>query len=137
MESLMLALVGWLNLNTDYDTRVNLPNIVITEKANLCRQYGIDKAGTCKATHLVGFYDRDVTIYLYPGFDEKNPRDQARLLHEMVHYIQWHNGANVGECWGNLEAEAYELQDDWREEHRLDRHTDPFKLVMMEAACDA
>jgi len=136
MDALMLSLLGWINLNTEYDMRVDLPNIVMTEKANLCQQYGIDKAGTCQATNLKAFYNRGLTIYLHADFDASNTQDQSRLLHELVHYIQWHNGTNVGECWGNLESEAYNLQDDWREEQSLSRHTDPFRLLMMQAACE-
>lgn len=136
MEAIMLALIGWINLNTDYDTRVDLPNIVITEEANLCKQYGIEKRSTCKATHLKGFFDKELTIYLHPDFNPDDKHDQARLLHELMHYVQWHNGRDKGACWGKLESEAYTLQDDWREEHALARHTDPFKLIMMEAACE-
>lgn len=135
MDALILALIGWLNLNTEYDTRVELPNVVITEEANLCRQYGIDKQGAFKATRLRGFYDRDLTIYLHADFDPKRKQDQTLLLHELVHYIQWHNGQSK-ECWGLLESEAYTLHDDWREEHDLHRQTDPFKLIMLEAACE-
>lgn len=136
MDALILTLVGWINLNTEYNTVIDLPNIVITEEANLCRQYGIDKPGTCKATQLKGFYDRDLTIYLHPDFDPDNRHHQAQLLHELVHYIQWHNNTHEGACWGNLEVEAYTLQDDWREEHDLQRHADAFKMIMMEAACE-
>jgi hypothetical protein len=34
MDALILALIGRLNLNTEYDTRVELPNIVITNEGN-------------------------------------------------------------------------------------------------------
>jgi hypothetical protein len=137
MDALLLTLIGWLNLHTPYDTRVDLPNIVITESANLCQQYGITDPGTCKATHLKGFYNKEKTIYLHADFDVDNPNDRSRLLHELVHYIQWHNEAGEQGCWGLLEAEAYMLQDEWRWEHDIDVQTDPFKLVMLEAACDA
>lgn len=85
----------------------------------------------------MGFYNERHTIYLYAGFSETDPRDQARLLHELVHYIQWHNGKNVGGCWGGLEAEAYRLQDQWRLENNMPEQADPFRLLMMEAACDS
>jgi len=136
MDTLILSLLGWINLNTEYDLRVDQPNIVMTEKANLCKQYGIDNRSTCEATNLKAFYNRGVTIYLHEDFNPSDTQDQARLLHELVHYIQWHNDKNVGACWGNLESEAYNLQDDWREENSLHRHTDPFRLLMMEAACE-
>jgi hypothetical protein len=137
MEALILSLLGWLNLHTEYFVQIELPNIVITEEANMCNTYGIKDAGTCKATRLKGFYDRDLTIYLHADFDPEDPVDQSRLLHELVHYVQWYNSVDEGACWGHLEVEAYSLQDEWRAQHHIDNPTDPFKLVMLEAACDA
>ena len=137
MDAIILSLLAWLNLYTEYDTNIDLPNIVITEKANMCQNYGIKDAGTCEATKLKGFYDKKLTIYLHPDFDLHNPTDQSRLLHELVHYVQWYNGRDKGACWGHLEVEAYNLQDEWRFMHGMTGDTDPFKLVMLEAACDA
>lgn len=137
MDALMLTLIGWLNLHTEYDTRVDLPNIVITEQANMCQLYGIHDIGACQATGLKGFYDKHMTIYLHPDFDPANPNDQSRLMHELVHYVQWHNDRGDGDCWGHLEVEAYNIQDEWRMEHEIEKHTDPFKLVLLEATCDA
>ncbi|MGD8785324.1 MAG: hypothetical protein PVF28_03395 [Thioalkalispiraceae bacterium] len=136
MDAIILSLLGWLNLYTDYDTHVNLPNIVITEKANMCRSYGIKDAGTCEATKLKGFYNESVTIYLHANFNPQDLQDQSRLLHELVHYVQWHNGVDESACWGALEVEAYNLQDEWRIQNGMADITDPFKLVMLEAACD-
>ena len=136
METLILSLIGWLNLYTDYDTRVDLPNIVVTEPGNLCRTYGIADAATCEASRLKGYYDEQLTIYLYAGFDPDNPNDQARLLHELVHYLQWHSGEKRHECRGRLEIEAYRLQGEWRELHGLPDSADPFTLMMLEAACN-
>jgi hypothetical protein len=137
MDAILLSLLGWLNLYTDYDTYVELPNIVVTEKGNLCQSYGIMDVGTCKATKLRGFYDKHLTIYLYAGFNPNNPQDQSRLLHELVHYIQWQNGRDRATCWGKLESEAYQLQDEWKAMNGMVRTTDPFKLIMLEAACDS
>ena len=136
MEAVILSLIAWLNLHTEYDTNVDLPNIVITEQANMCQSYGIRDAGTCKATKLKGFYDKRLTIYLHSDFDPQDPTDQSRLLHELVHYIQWQNERGSNDCWGMLEVEAYNLQDYWRMLHDIPGETDPFKLVMLEAACD-
>jgi len=137
MDALILVLLGWLNLYTEYDTNVELPNIVITEQANMCAQYGINDPGICQATKLKGFYDKRYTIYLHPDFDPMNEVDRSRLLHELVHYLQWQNGVNKNACWGNLEVEAYNLQDEWRHMHDVPDRADPFKLVMLEAACES
>lgn len=137
MDALLFSLIAWLDVNTDYDTRVELPNIVITEQGNMCHSYGIETKGTCDATKLKGFYNKNLTIYLNSDFNPRDPADQSRLMHELVHYIQWSNGRDESNCWGRLEAEAYTLQDQWRAEHNVAGATDPFKLIMLEAACDA
>lgn len=137
MEALLITLIGWLNMHTDYDTRVDLPNIVITEPGNLCQNYGIIDVSTCQATRLQGFYDKDITIYLNTDFDPNDPADQSKLMHELVHYIQWHNGEDEHKCWAHLEVEAYELQDQWRSMHDVSQRTDPFKMIMLQSACRA
>lgn len=137
MDALILSMMVWLQSHTAYDTRVELPNIAIVEVANLCQNYGITQAGNCEAMQLKGFYNESHTIYLYGGFSDQDLADQSRLLHELVHYIQWHNGEHIDGCWGTLEAEAYRLQDQWRVQNNLEAQADPFKLVMLEAACDS
>lgn len=86
---------------------------------------------------LKGFYNERLTIYLHGSFDNAKPAYQSWLLHELVHYIQWHNGEHIDACWGQLEAEAYRLQDQWRVEKGMHRQADPFRLVMLEAACES
>lgn len=137
MDTLLFSLITWLNVNTAYDTRVELPNIVITEQGNMCYSYGIQAKGKCQTTKLKGFYNKNWTIYLNAGFDPNDPSDQSRLMHELVHYVQWHNGRDKGSCWGHLEAEAYTLQDKWQVEHNIAGNIDPFKIIMLNAACDA
>lgn len=133
----MLSLMTWLHFHTGYDVDVGLPNVTITEVANLCDVYGVDPYANCEAMKLKGFYNERHTIYLYAGFEGNDAPDQARLLHELVHYVQWHNGQHINGCWGELEAEAYRLQDLWRVENGMEKQADPFKLVMLEAACDS
>ncbi len=135
MDAIMLTMVAWLNLHTEYDMQINLPNVVFVEPANLCFSYGITDPGTCEATQLLGFYNKSQTIYLTSEFDITNRQHQSYLLHELVHYLQWHNGEGSN-CWGNLEVEAYKLQDEWRFQQNLNYRTDTFKLIMLEAACD-
>lgn len=137
MDALMLSMMAWLHFHTGYDVKVEVPNVTITEMTNLCYLYGITEPGNCEAMQLKGFYNESLTIFLHGDFKDDNPTDQSRLLHELVHYIQWHNGENVDGCWGVLEAEAYRLQDLWRLDNGMDKQADPFKLVMLEAACDS
>jgi hypothetical protein len=51
--------------------------------------------------------------------------------------VQWANGEHVECCPGLLEVEAYELQDEWRSQQGIAQQTDPFKLFMLEASCEA
>lgn len=137
MDALMLSLMAWLHFHTGYDIDLEPPNITITEMANLCQVYGLDPSADCEAMKLMGFYNERHTIYLYAGFEASDATDQSRLLHELVHYVQWHNGEQIEGCWGQLEAAAYRLQDQWRVEQGMKKQADPFRLVMMEAACDS
>lgn len=137
MTNLILSLLVWLGMNTDYDIDVALPNIVMTEPYNMCMAYGIDDMGSCKAARLMGFYDKNTTIYLRTSFNKANVEDKSRLIHELVHYVQWSNGRHLTECLGQLEVEAYELQDRWRVQHGLPPIMDEFKKILLTASCDA
>ena len=75
MTELMLGLLLWIGANTDYTVTTALPNIVMTEKYNMCAAYGIGEKGRCDAARLHGFYDKNMTIYLRNGFDVANADD--------------------------------------------------------------
>lgn len=137
MTELILSLMTWLSSHSGYDTRLDLPNIVMTERFNMCAQYGISTHSSCEAAGLQGFYDKNVTIYLRRDFDKNDPRDQARLLHELIHYVQWQHNRHQQECLGKLEVEAYELQDLWQVQQGYTATSDTFKLMMLSAACEA
>ncbi|MDY6979571.1 MAG: DUF6647 family protein [Pseudomonadota bacterium] len=137
MNDILFALLTWIGTQTGYTIPETMPNIVMTERYNMCAQYGIDNKGTCTAANLAGFYDKNLTIYLRHSFDPTDANDRSDLLHELVHYVQWHNGRNNSECLGKLEVEAYELQDQWRTNAGLKPTTDPFKLIMLSASCEA
>ena len=43
--------------------------------------------------------------------------DHSVIFHELVHHMQFHNGVyDKIRCKGQLEKEAYELQDKWLQE---------------------
>jgi hypothetical protein len=137
MNELLLVLLAWIGKNTDYDVEYALPNIVMTEPYNMCSNYGISDKGQCEAAKLVGFYDKELTIYLKTGFERTSKTDTSRLVHELIHYVQWKNGVDKNTCLGKLEVEAYELQDQWLVELGLEPRSDPFRMIMLEASCDA
>lgn len=137
MKEVLISLLAWIGANTSYDVDVNLPNIAMTDRYNICVLYGIKSRGQCDAAKLQGFYNKAYTIHLRSEFDVDDPNDQSRLLHELIHYVQWSNHQQKNTCLGRLEVEAYELQDVWRVSHQLVAILDPFKKLMLEASCDA
>lgn len=137
MQDLMVMLLTWIGANSGYDVDLALPNITLTNSYNICANYGINNKGQCEAASLKGFYDKNLTIYLPTEFDPQDPVDRARLIHELVHYVQWANHKHKTTCLGHLEVEAYELQDQWRLAHDLNESLDPFRKIMLEASCDA
>lgn len=136
MTDTITALLFWIGSQTGYDVNIQPPNIVMTNEFNMCQIYGIKQINQCKTAKLMGFYNKDLTIYLHPDFDVKNNIDRGRLLHELVHYVQWHNNKDETTCLGQLEVEAYRLQDKWLVAEGLKPRADEFKLVMLEASCD-
>jgi len=137
MTDTIAALLIWIGSQTGYDIRLQQPNIVMTEHFNMCQLYGIKHKKSCEILKLKGFYNKDLTIYLHPNFTINNKIDKARLVHELVHYVQWYNAKNKTTCLGELEVEAYRLQDKWLESVGLAPRADEFKLVMLAASCDA
>jgi len=137
MQDLMVILLIWIGANSGYDVDLVLPNITLTNTYNICANYGIANKGQCEAAKLKAFYDKDLTIYLPIEFDPQDMADRSRLIHELVHYVQWANNKQKTTCLGHLEVEAYELQDQWRVAHHLNESLDPFRKIMLEASCDA
>lgn len=137
MNDVIFALLTWISSQTTYSTIVELPNIVFTNRHNMCALYGIHEKGRCEAAQLKGFYDKELTIYLGLDFDINNPNHQSRLLHELVHYVQWSNNKNSSTCLGQLEVEAYDLQDKWRGDNQLKPIMSEFRRIMLAASCDA
>lgn len=136
MHELLAILMAWVGASTGYNVDLATPNVVVTDRYNMCAVYGIETTGQCDAAKLMGFYDKRATIYLHDGFNVQDKADVSRLLHELTHYVQWANHVHTHTCLGMLEVEAYELQDRWRREVGLAAAFDPFRKVMFEASCD-
>jgi hypothetical protein len=84
---------------------------------------------------VTGLYDKAFTIYLRYDFDQAGVDDRARLLHELVHWVQWSNERNeVNNCMGALEVEAYRLLDKRRARYGLSPKRDTFSMLMLEAS---
>lgn len=135
MNETITVLLMWININTGMIPPDELPNLVLTEQQNICLQFGINNKKQCIGARLAGFYNKNNTIYLHTGFDHSGTIDQSRLLHELIHYVQWKNG-DGNECRGKLEAQAYRLQDKWLLERNRPPRSDAFTVMMLEAACE-
>ena len=110
----------------------------MVEPYQLCQRYGVPNQRNCAALKVKGIYDKAFTIYLRNDFNPLGIEDRSRLLHELVHWVQWANGKNeVSNCMGNLEVEAYELQDKWHAQYGLTAKRDEFTMLMMQASCDS
>jgi|GEM_PF-1199198 len=138
MADVITALLLWIGSHTTYHVAQTHPNVAMVEPYRLCRLYGVDNLEQCGHLKVKGIYDKEQTIYLRYDFDPDNPEDRARLLHELVHWVQWSNSRNENNtCMGKLEVEAYQLQDRWRTDSGLKATADPFTLLMLQASCGA
>jgi len=136
MNELIFSLLLWIGDHSSYDVYLPHPNIAQVTPHNLCKRYGIDHKGRCDDMRLIGFYDTQQTIFLRTQFDRKSLNQQSHLLHEMVHYVQWSNGLDSDYCLGELELEAYELQDRWRLQQGLAPVLADFNRMMLAASCE-
>ena len=77
------------------------------------------------------------TIILREGFDINTVHDKSILLHELAHHLQYQNYKNENAaCLGELEREAYDLQDKWlKEKYDVDVYStigiDEFYLIII------
>ena len=70
-------------------------------------------------TNILGLYNHlTKTIYLNKEFWWASVRDQSILLHELVHHMQYSRDSEFyrKQCKGDLEKEAYDLQEIWLKE---------------------
>ena len=137
MSEILMALMVWIGANTQYNTTLDLPNVVFTTQHNMCAQYGIRDKTRCDDARLRGFFDKKLTIYMSVNFDSADPHSRSQLLHELIHYVQWANGRGADTCLGHLELEAYVLQDRWRTQNDLRPTLGDFNRMMLSASCDA
>ena len=136
MAELILSLIVWIGANSEYEVDFPQPIVVMTTQHNMCELFGISDKFLCEISGLKGFYNEDMTIYLGTDFDQNDSHHVSRLLHELVHYVQYKNGEDYL-CRGNLEVEAYDLQDEWRKDQGLEPILAYFNRLMLQANCSA
>ena len=129
MEPLILLLLAWIDKHSTYDTTdMPIPAVVEMSARDLTKEVykdtpermpdnGIDE-------NIFAFYSwehsESGTIFIRPAADTKgplfgdtpldNPVFQERLLHELIHHVQYFDGAyDRFPCHAIAEAEAYKL----------------------------
>ena len=113
-ESQMYELIGFIENNSDYSyTGTPLPTVQVMSNESICKEF--------KLTYpcdIAGYYDNrtdTIAIATKPtgGMVEENFYEVV-LIHELVHYLQYHNGYyDVVECKQQLESDAFRLQDEY------------------------
>ena len=66
----------------------------------------------------LGLYDHErQVIVINKDFKKSEAHDRSVIFHELVHHMQYTNGIyNKVRCFGELEKEAYHLQNKWLQE---------------------
>jgi hypothetical protein len=129
LESLITILLAWIGEHSTYDTtQMPVPAVIELSPEALTREAYADAPEHIPANgideNLFAFYSWDKndsgTIFIRPAEDTKGPRFgdspldnpvfKERLLHELVHHVQYLDGAYERfPCKNSAEAEAYKL----------------------------
>jgi hypothetical protein len=133
MKEIIITMMMWIHTATGYSIP-EIPDInylntmelrsyaygceltpIPTHNIELCaakKDWDLDR------TNPIAIYDNEnKTIIVNKKFDIETIHDKSVLFHELVHHMQFENDidSNV-ECIGDLEKEAYTLQDEWLQE---------------------
>ena len=75
-----------------------------------------------ETTKILGLYNNETrTVILNKDFWRASVKDQSILLHELIHHMQYSNNWDQyrKKCKGDIEKEAYDLQEKWLEQRGL------------------
>lgn len=148
MKEIILAMMLWIHNATGYSIP-EIPDVKFLGTMDLrSYAYGCDQVPIpngndeiCAAkedwdldrTNPIALYDHiDKTIILNKKFDIRTIHDKSVLFHELVHHLQYTNDIDSTiECRGDLEKEAYTLQDEWLQEKYGVNVWDTIKINML------
>lgn len=83
------------------------------------------------AEGLNGMYCEDRVTIDSNDVDLSTPAGQTVLVHELVHWLQDHNGdAQAAECVPALERDAYRVHHEWQRQMGLPVYPDEFTVLM-------
>lgn len=116
MKELTVALLIWISSNTPlaYDGS-HAPELVSVSQQQLVHifyQGDIPQGTDLETFSVAGVYNyKDGKVYLLQDVDLTTIEGKAVLVHELVHYLQYHHGLDKSvDCMSRLERAAYETQ---------------------------
>ena len=150
MEALLLTLLLWINQNTqfDYNAANGLPTIEAADQMTLAELMIDDDAEFANNRHTVSFqnfvnqlealYDHDQDrILVSARIDVNSPYGRSVLIHELVHFIQYRQGAqDQVNCLNALEKEAYETQALYMAAHDIPMNFDKLTVALRSICWD-
>ena len=136
MKTLVAFILLWIGAETDYNTNIPHPKILLVSESTLAKMhYGNQKAED--TVHAL-YNTENNTIYLQDTFNQYKVFDKGVLMHEIMHYVHDMNGA-VGtkfDCMAQSESEIYPLQKKYLiEVHGVKWEYDPMWLKII-SSCD-
>lgn len=139
MKELVLSLILWITAHSGYAWDGTYPKITLVSQTEICKGYSKFPSDDCG---VLAYYTNADGMVLNHAFDPTSLRDQATLLHELVHHLQ-KNYPEKFLCLAAYEPDAYYLEVSWLvKEHgyTVDEawkflHMDPF-YVLAVFQCD-
>lgn len=115
MKEFLAAALVWLGQNTAYEIPEVVPEVVSLPHSEIQRIQGVDHGD------FYGFYDPEANRVVFSErVDLETVRGRAKLVHELVHFLQDEAGFKTYRCYGETEFEAYGLQERFEESKGLD-----------------
>lgn len=107
MKTLIAFIMLWIGSETDYNTNIPHPKVLMVSESTLTKMYYGNKEAQDEIHAL--YNTESNTIYIKDTFNLYNVFDKGVLMHEIMHYVHDMNGA-VGtkfDCMAQSEAEIY------------------------------
>jgi Domain of unknown function (DUF6647) len=116
-------LIEWIGQNTNYDIERSLTNPPSVSFCDTGETIEYEAMEIVVDAQLRAAYDAKIRhVFLVRPWDASDTMDQSRLLHELIHDVQYLNrGWN---CLQEPEWEAYKLQEMWLAQNGLDANFD-------------
>ena len=136
MKTLIAFIMLWIGSETDFNTNIPHPKVLMVSESTLTKMYYGNKEAQDEIHAL--YNTESDTIYIRDTFNLYNVFDKGVLMHEIMHYVHDINGA-VGtkfDCIAQSEAEIYPLQKKYLlEVHGVKWEYDPMYLKVI-SSCD-